>query len=130
MEKNFPQTFLGKSGIERWQSCWKQLCQKSENIYKKHLPLKHYISSQSTSGHISCFFGGPAEQNRTNFWKWFAQCPKNESRNFCETKVFSQKNLPDTISYILKTLPTFFAKTPKNSRSEARIFLQLSHSLW
>ena len=80
------------------------------------------FSSQNTSGHTGCFFEGPAEQSRTKFWRLFAQCPKNESRYFCETKIFSQKILPDTISYILKTLPTFFAKTPKNSRSEARIF--------
>ena len=90
-EKNFPSTFLGKCRIEWWQSWWKQLCQMSENIYKNTFLWNNIFSSQSTSGHIGCFFDGPAEQNRTKFWRLFAQCPKSESRNFCETKVFSQK---------------------------------------
>ena len=70
---------------------------KSENNFKK-TPFSETLesfcfSSQSTSGHIGCVSDGPAEQSRTTFWTFFAQCPKRFKKvgNFVTQKFFLRK---------------------------------------
>ena len=185
-KKIFPETFLGKSRTEWWQTCPEQfpqnpkffpsmpgnILQKKSFLIQKFSPktflwtrriefletrqsffsrkcklfrsksgnnckktpfsetLESFcFSSQSTSGHIGCVLDGPAEQSRTKFWTFFAQCLKRFMKvgNFVKQKFFFQKNHLDTNSQIPKSLLIFFAKTPKKlTVGGQKVFLVIS----